>query len=78
MKIDEITDIEQLRELAKTCRAKVLKDCKATDGSDFIFKAGEWYMVEQDEEGVTLYSEDENEATISFPYEDCDVILENN
>lgn len=78
MKIDEMTDIEKLRELAKTCRVKVLKDCKANDGSDFIFKAGEWYMVDQDEDGVTLYSEDENDATTHVSYEDCNFILNNN
>lgn len=76
MKIDEITDVEVLRELAKTCRSKVLKDCKANDGSDFVFKTGEWYMVEQDEYGVILYSEDENNATLSLSYEDCNLILE--
>lgn len=78
MKIDEITDVETLRELAKTCRTRVMKDCKANDGSDFIFKSGEWYMASQDEDGVTLYSEEEPESTLSLPYEEIEIYLQSN
>jgi hypothetical protein len=76
MKIDEITDIKVLRKLAKSCRAKLKQDVEATDGSDYMFKKGEWYLVSQDEYGVTLYSEDEADATLDMSYEEAKQYLE--
>ena len=58
MDIDNITDINVLRELVKQNRVKMIKDSYATDGTDYIFKEGYWYIVEQDQYGVTIYSED--------------------
>jgi hypothetical protein len=58
MDIDNITDIELLRKLAKANRARVKKDSYATDGTDFVFKEGLWYITEQDQYGITVYSED--------------------
>ena len=56
MDLDNINDIEVLREAAKSGRARLLKSISA-DGSEFIFREGLWYLIEQDEEGVTMYSE---------------------
>lgn len=58
MDIDKITDIELLRTLAKQNRVKMKKDSYATDGTDYIFKEGYLYIAEQDQYGVTIYSED--------------------
>lgn len=58
MDIDHITDVEVLRTLAKQNRVKMIKDSSATDGTDYIFKEGYWYIVEQDQFGVTIYSDD--------------------
>ena len=58
MDIDNITDIEILRTLAKQNRVKMIKDSSADDGTDYIFKEGYWYMVEQDQYGITVYSDD--------------------
>ena len=56
MDLDNITDIEVLREAAKHGRARLLKTIGAEKG-DFIFKEGLWYLVEPDSEGVIMYSE---------------------
>lgn len=77
MRIDEITDLEKLRKLAKLGRAKFKKDCNASDGSNFIFKAGEWYAISQSKYGLTLYSEEEPESTVDLSYEDGQIYLEN-
>lgn len=56
MDLDNINDIEVLREAAKCGRARLLKSISAED-SEFVFRKGLWYIVEQDEYGVTMYSE---------------------
>lgn len=75
MKIDEITDIELLRKLAKTCRVQVKKDIYATDVKNYLFKKGEWYLVDQDETGITLYSEDEANARLFLSYAEAEQYL---
>lgn len=56
MDLDNINDIEVLREAAKSGRARLLKSVGA-EGSEFVFRKGLWYLIEQDEDGVTMYSE---------------------
>lgn len=58
MDLDNITDIELLRNLVKRNMVQMKKDCRATDGTDFIFKKGLWYFVDQDQYDVTMYTED--------------------
>lgn len=58
MDLDNITDIELLRNLAKRNMVQMKKDCRATDGTDFVFKEGLWYFVDQDQYDVTIYKED--------------------
>lgn len=58
MDIDKITDIEVLRRLAKQNRVKLKKDSYATDGTNYVFKEGYWYIAEQDQYGLTIYSDD--------------------
>lgn len=58
MDIDNIMDIEVLREAAKYDRVKMKKDCYSTDGHIFKFEKDMWYHVGQDESGVTIISDD--------------------
>ena len=74
MDIDNIMDIEVLREAAKYGRVKMKKDCYSTDGHIFIFKKDMWYHVDQDESGVTITSDD-NEHYCDLSYEESDRYL---
>ena len=56
MDTDNITDIELLRKMAKENRVQMKKDSYATDGTDFTFKENLWYIAEQDQFGITIYS----------------------
>ena len=57
MDLDNINDIEVLREMAKHGRIKLIKDVNADEGN-YVFKNGYWYIVEQDEDNVFIMSED--------------------
>lgn len=74
MDIDNINDIDLLRKLAKGNRVKIKKDSYATDGTDFLFKEGLWYIVEQDQYGITVYSED-MESFMFLNYDEADNFL---
>ena len=74
MDLDNINDIELLKQLAKANRVKMKRDSSATDGTDFIFKEGLWYIVEQDQYGITVYSED-MESMMFLNYEEADRFL---
>ena len=56
MDLDNINDIELLRELAKFGRVQLAKSINADNGN-YIFKEGFWYLMSQDENGVYLFSE---------------------
>ena len=71
MDIDNITDIELLRKMAKENRVKMKIDSNATDGTDFVFKENLWYIAEQDQYGITIYSED-MESMMFLNYEEAD------
>ena len=71
MDIDNITDIELLRKMVKANRVQMKMDSTATDGTDFIFKEGLWYIAEQDHYGITIYSED-MESMMFLNYEEAD------
>lgn len=75
MNIDNITDIEVLRKLAKSNRIKMKKDSYATDGSSFMFEKNEWYVFEQDESTITIYSDD-SKYEACFSYEEAERYLE--
>jgi hypothetical protein len=70
--IDHITDINELRKAAKMFRVKMKKDYLYKDpfgeGYDYLFKAGQWYPIEQDQFGIRLFS-DEMDTYESFTYE---------
>lgn len=74
MDIDNIMDIEVLREAAKYGRAKMKKDCYSTDGHEFIFKKDMWYHVNQDEFGVTITSND-GDSWCDLTYEEAERYL---
>ena len=74
MDIDNITDIDLLRKLAKANRIRVKKDSHATDGTDFVFKENLWYIAEQDQFGITIYSED-MESMMFLNYDEADRFL---
>ena len=71
MDIDNITDIELLRKMAKSNRVQMKKDSYATDGTDFTFKENLWYIAEQDQFGITIYSED-MESMMFLNYDEAD------
>lgn len=71
MDIDNITDIELLRKMAKSNRVRMKKDSYATDGTNFVFKENLWYIAEQDQYGITIYSED-MESMMFLNYEEAD------
>lgn len=74
MDIDNITDVELLRKLAKANRVRIKKNSHATDGTDFVFKENLWYIVEQDQFGITIYSED-MESMMFLNYDEADRFL---
>lgn len=57
MDLDNINDIEVLRKAAKKGRVKLKKDVNSIDG-DYTFKKGFWYLLEQDEYGVSIFCDD--------------------
>ena len=71
MDIDNITDIELLRKMAKSNRVQMKKDSYATDGTGFVFKENLWYIEEQDQYGITVYSED-MESMMFLNYDETD------
>ena len=74
MDIDNITDIEILRDAAKYGRVKMKKDCYSTDGYGFIFKKDMWYHINQEDFGVTIISDD-GENWCDLSYEECERYL---
>lgn len=58
MNIDNITDIEVLRNLAKSFMVCAAKDFSADFGEDFMFKKGEYYPCEQDQNYIHVFSDD--------------------
>lgn len=74
MDIDNITDIELLRKMAKSNRVQMKKDSYATDGTGFVFKENLWYIAEQDQYGITVYSED-MESMMFLNYDEADRFL---
>lgn len=75
MDLDNINDIEVLREAAKDCRVQIKKDVK-DDLDVYTFKKGYWYYVEQDQYYVTIYSED-YDYTRMFTYKEANEYLYN-
>lgn len=75
MDLDNINDIEVLREVAKKCRVKVREDVK-DDLDVYTFKKGYWYVVEQDQYYVTIYSDD-YKYTRMFTYKEASEYLDN-
>lgn len=75
MDLDNINDIEVLRNAAKFGRAQLKKDVNA-DRGNYIFKKGYWYLVEQDEYYVSIYSDD-YKYTRMFTYKEANEYLYN-
>lgn len=74
MDLDNINDIEVLREAAKECRAKI-KENVQDDSEVYTFKKGYWYVVEQDQYYVTIYSDDYLYRRV-FTYKEASKYLE--
>lgn len=73
MDLDNINDVETLREAAKEFRVKIKEDVKC-DLNAYTFKKGYWYAVEQDQHYVTIYSDDYKYVKI-FTYKEADKYL---
>ena len=69
MDLDNISDIEELRKIAKKGRTQLKYDI------DEIFRKGFWYLVEQDYFGVTIFSDNYQYAK-NFTYEEAEKCLE--
>ena len=74
MDLDNINDIEVLRDLAKKNMVKMKKDAHANDGTSYLFKENHWYYVEQDQFSVTIYSDD-FKSECCFSYDDANRYL---
>lgn len=74
MDLDNINDIDVLRNLVKRNMVQIKKDLKATDGTDYVFKQGLWYFVDQDEDTITIYTEDCSSAAFLM-YDEADRFL---
>lgn len=73
MDLDNINDIELLRNVAKESRIKMKEDTDSDYGV-YTFKKGRWYYCEQDEYYVTIYSDD-YKYTRMFTYKEADKYL---
>ena len=73
MDLDNINDIEELREIAKVGRVQLLEDVDAHLGG-YTFKKDYWYIVEQDDYHVWIYSEDYKYSR-SFTYKEASKYL---
>lgn len=73
MDLDNINDIEELREIAKRDRAHLLEDV-VSDRGNYTFKKGWWYLVDQDDYYVYIHSEDYT-YTKSFTYKEANRYL---
>ena len=74
MDLDNMTDIEVLRNIAKSYMVQMKRDTEANDGTDYIFKKGYWYFLDQDETGITVYIEDSFHACF-LGYDEADIFL---
>lgn len=74
MDLDNINDIELLRNIAKSYMIQMKQDTNANDGTDYIFKKGYWYFLDQDETGITVYTEDGSHACF-LEYDEADRFL---
>lgn len=74
MDLDNINDIEVLRDLAKKNRVKMKKDAYANDGTNYLFKENHWYYIEQDQFLATIYSDD-FKSECCFSYDDANRYL---
>ena len=74
MDLDNINDIEVLREAAKYSRVQLKKDVVSDDG-DYTFQKGFWYFVEQDRNGVYIFT-DKCTHSAEFTYETAREYLE--
>lgn len=67
MDLDNITDIEVLRNIAKKYMVKVKVNILSDNGI-CIFRAGHWYDFEQSDFDITIFSDD-GQSHYSFSYE---------
>ena len=74
MDLDNINDIEVLREAAKYNRVRLKKDVISDDG-DYTFQKGFWYFIEQDKNGVYIFTDRCTHST-EFTYETAREYLE--
>lgn len=74
MDLDNITDVELLRNIVKSYMVQMKQDTNANDGTDYVFKKGYWYFIDQDETGITVYTEDSSHACF-LGYDEADRFL---
>lgn len=74
MDLDNINDIELLKDIAKSYMIQMKQDTNANDGTYYIFKKGYWYFFDQYETGITVYTEDSSHACF-LEYDEADRFL---
>lgn len=74
MNLDNITDIEILKNTLKKHMVKIKKTRCSEDGTMYMFKKNHWYDVEQGENYITIYSDDGKSYCI-FTYDNADEYL---
>lgn len=77
MDLDNITDIETLQNIAKKHMVKAKRDFYAEDGTFYKFKKDHWYDLEQDGDGVMVFSNDGKSYCI-FTYDSAKEYLYSN
>lgn len=66
MDLDNITDIEVLRNIAKRYMVKVKQNFRTENDNLHELKKDHWYEFDQDEYGVTVYFTDNNSVCFTY------------
>ena len=71
MDLDKITDIELLRRMLKKHMVCIAEDIKTPT---HLYKKGEWYFCEQDDDGLFLYF-DNYQCGLQLTYDEAEKVL---
>lgn len=71
MNIDNINDIETLRDLLKTQMVQLKED---TATPTRLYHAGEWFFFTQDDDGIFIYDNDPD-LGLWFTYDEAEIAL---
>lgn len=75
MDLDNINDIEILKKEIKRNRAKMKTDVTDED-TEYLFKKGYWYIVDQDRDYVKIFSDDYVSGALYLSYAEAPDLIE--